>query len=107
MKKMKENRAGHYIPVKFAEEIENYLHSRDDVSLDFIYGACASLGFLTCKKDDSMYGTDHEEYFNNAVSWLNDEMLQEEAFGKAQEVIKQLEAMGVEVIGVDLVRSDD
>ena len=107
MQKMKENRAGHYIPVKFAEEIESDLRNRDDVSLDFVYGVCAALGFLTSKEDDGMYGTNHEEYFNNAIAWLHDEMLQEDAISKAQEVINQLEAMGVEVISVDLVRADD
>lgn len=108
MQKMKENRAGHYIPVRFADEIEKHLRNRDDVSRDFIYGACAVLGFLTSKENDATHGADMDDFFSNAIAWLTDEkQLQEEAFSKAQEVIEQLEAMGVEVVGVDIVRADD
>lgn len=107
MQKMKENRAGHYIPNKFAEEIEKHLRSREDVSLDFAYGACSVLAFLTAKENDDMCGVAPEEYFTNSLLWLNDEKQQEEAISKAQEVIEQLEAMGVEVVGVNVVRIDD
>ncbi len=107
MQKMKENRAGHYIPIKFADEIEEHLRSREDASLDFVYGACSVLAFLTAKENDGMRGTTPEEYFTNSLLWLNGKKQQEEAMGKAQEVIEQLEAMGVEVVGVNIVRVDD
>ena len=55
-KKMKENKAGLYVPNRFAEEISDALRS-SGMPADFVRGGEVVLGYLNCPEDADMHGT--------------------------------------------------
>lgn len=106
MEKMKENKAGQYIPHKFASEIIETLEEREDISEDFARGAAVTLSFLTCPKGESMHGAPLNEFIDNALSYIND-MPPEEVISQAEAVIAQLRAAGINVVSAGIVKVVD
>ena len=73
-KKMKENKAGLYVPNRFAEEISDALRS-SGMPADFVRGGEVVLGYLNCPEDADMHGTDIADWLANAKAVIErDEM---------------------------------
>lgn len=108
MKKMKENKAGNYIPIKFAKEIEKKLAERSDVSNEFARGAAFALSYLTCPKDMEMYGKDFDFYLENALAVMairdNANSADSDNISQAQAVINELKDLGINVVEAYIVR---
>lgn len=104
MKKMKENKAGNYIPRKFADEIVEAILKRDEVDNSFVDGASTVLAYLTCPEDNPMNGVDIDKFVDNALYRLDccDDMAN--VMSKAQKVIDELKAAGINVVEAYIVK---
>ena len=98
MKKMKENKAGNYIPRKIANEIIDVILKRDDVDDSFVDGAATVLAYLTCPEDKPMNGAEIGKFVDNALYRLDrcDDMAN--VMSQAQKVIDELKAAGINVV---------
>ena len=108
MKKIKENKAGNYIPIKFAKEIEKKLAEHSDVSNEFARGAAFALSYLTCPKYMGMYGKDFDFYLENALVVMairdNAKSADSDSISQAQAVINELKDLGINVVEAYVVR---
>lgn len=93
--KMKENRAGHYIPEDFAVEFVDEM-DKLHLSDEFIKGACCAFAYLTCSENDDMHGRTPAEFLKNTAE-IN---AREE---DALKIVEALEAAGFHVDDAYLV----
>ena len=100
LEKMKKNRAGHYIPREFAEEIDAVI-KQSDCSISFQRGARTVLAYLCCREGKDMHGVGFGDYLKNARII---QAHRDRAASEAHEVISFLKALGVDVVEVEIVR---
>lgn len=106
--KMKENRAGSYIPEEFAREfLDEVEKNKDDFPEGFLAGAACALSYLICPKSVPVYGKTHAEYIRNAAIGFKVASAKGTAFEKAEEdalrIVEALEAAGFHVDDAYLV----
>lgn len=104
MKKMKENRAGSYVPLRFAAEMVGVIEDFD-MGEGFANGALCVLSYLSCPKGTDMHGKTFEEFLGNFVKGVDGEVPAEVA-SLAEKVVEQLKAAGIEVVETRIVRGD-
>lgn len=106
LEKMKAPVSGNYIPRRHAVRVYGTVrgYGLPDAFAD---GLMFALGFLTCPEDADMHGASVEEFLENYLRNLTADELPDEVKTKAAEVIDQLERMGVEVVGVSVMRSHE
>lgn len=99
--KMKRNRAGSYIPLKFAEEIVDTLESRE-LEPEFVEGAVCVLSYLCCPEGSEMHGAEFASFLDNGLRVMESQP-PAEVMSAAREVIEMLKANGVEVVDAYIV----
>lgn len=62
--KMKENRAGSYVPREFAEEIVATIESYE-MEPEFVQGAACVLAYLSCPDGSGMHGAEFPSFLDN------------------------------------------
>lgn len=113
--KMKENRAGYYIPEKYALEIlEELKEQQDKFPKGFAEGVNCALSYLSCKDNQEMYRATPAEFITNASYRFETTILDralkldgveslDEAKKISSAVVDLLESCGVEVKDAVLV----
>lgn len=104
MKKMKENRAGSYVPLGFASEMIETIEDFD-MGEEFAHGALCALSYLTCPEGHDMHGKTFEEFLDNFIK-VADAMPPAEVESIVKKIVAQLEASGIEVVEARIVRGD-
>lgn len=106
-KKMRENKAGNYIPNRFAEEISDALLA-SDMPDDFVRGGEVVLGYLSCREGEDMHGAGIAEWLDNASVIIEHDKAHAEIAEAATEVLgalkEKLADKGIEVADCYLVR---
>lgn len=104
MEKMKKNKAGHYIPTAYANEIVSAIKAQG-LPDDFADGAAFALSYVSCPKDQEMHGAGIADYINNAMVIINDKALRG-VINEADKIIEWLKDHGLNVTSAYIVRGD-
>lgn len=90
LEKMKAPVAGQYLPVEHASQVFGAI-AESGMPEEFVEGVLFATGFFTCPANADMHGMTPEGFLSNYLR-------------KAQEIIEQLESMGVNVVGAFLMK---
>lgn len=101
LEKMKAPVAGQYLPVEHASQVFGAI-AESGMPEEFVEGVLFATGFFTCPANADMHGMTPEGFLSNFLQERAGEP-PAEVVSKAQEVIEQLEGMGVEVVSAYIV----
>ena len=100
--KMKENRAGSYVPREFAEEIVATIESYE-MEPEFVQGAACVLAYLSCPDGSGMHGAEFPSFLDIGIRAAE----KRPAADAARKVIDALKAGGIEVVDAYVVARGD
>lgn len=102
LEKMKAPVAGQYLPVEHASQVFGAI-TESGMPEEFVEGVLFATSFFTCPANADMHGMTPEGFLSNFLQERAGEP-PAEVVSKAQEIIEQLESMGVNVVGAFLMK---